>query len=184
MEIQELQDISRNFYTKRAGLAKTDEDDSEDSADTSEINPEERPAGIMALAEAHRNRIQSRDALKQMCNQIMENYEEAEAEASRKQQQAMNEPDEDGFVTVSYSTNVGDAVDFEKKGNIGSGRRKRERTRSSKKNLVKGSDQLQDFYRFQLKESKKRNLEDLKARFQDDLKRVKQMSDEKKYRPF
>ena len=127
MEIQELQDISRNFYTKRAGLAKTDEDD-DNSDDSSEINPEERPAGIMALAEAHRNRIQSRDALKQMCNQIMENYEEAEVEASRKQQQAMNEPDEDGFVTVSYSTNVGDAVDFEKKGNIGSGRRKRERT--------------------------------------------------------
>jgi ribosomal RNA-processing protein 7 len=192
LAIQELQDISqklhRNEEKKKMKLAN-DNDSGESDNDDSEGEEEEKLEGMMALVEAHKKRIIPRDALKQMCDKIMENYEESEAEALRKQQRAMNEPDEDGFVTVSYSTNVGDAADFEKNGNLGStgvggGRRKRERTRSSKKNLTKGSDELDDFYRFQLRESKKRNLEQLKTRFQEDLKRVKQMSDDKKYRPF
>lgn len=59
-----------------------------------------------------------------------------------------------------------------------------ERSRPVKNNITKGSDELQDFYRFQLKESKKRGLEDLKGRIQEDLKRVRQMTEDKKFRPF
>lgn len=191
LEIQELQDISQKLYMNEKKKARQSRSDGyeEESDNDSQEDEGIRPTGMMALVEAHKNRILSRDALKQMCNQIMANYEEAEADALQKQQRSMNEPDAEGFVTVSYSANVGDAVEYEKNGNLGStgvggGRRKRERTRSSKKNLAKGSDELQDFYRFQLKESKKRNLEELKTRFQDDLKRVKQMTDEKMYRPF
>ena len=194
LEVQELQDISQKLYRaeKKKFLQNKEEDDEDEDSDNDseeEEAPYERPTGIIALAQAHKNRIMSRDALKEMCNKIMQKYEDDEAEAQTERQRAMNEPDEDGFVTVSYATNVGDVVEFEKDGNLGStgvggGRRKRERTRSSKKNLIKGSDKLEDFYRFQLKESKKRNLEQLKVRFQEDLKRVKQMSEEKKFRPF
>jgi ribosomal RNA-processing protein 7 len=187
IEIQELQDIShQQFLLFRNKILSIQQRNSQQ--DVGERNDDcEESTGILALAEIHRYKNLPRDILKTMCNQIMEKYEQAEEEALRKQQEAMKQPDEDGFITVSYSTNVGDAIQFEQNGNkLGStgGRRKRERTRSSKKNAFKGSDELPDFYRFQLKENKKRSLEELKHRFQEDLKRVKQMKDEKMFRPF
>jgi len=191
LEMQELQDISQQLFAKEKKELhqQTDhaDDDNEDEDDSSgNGDGEEKQKGFMALVQSHREKIMPRKTLKQMCDQIMTNYEEAEEEALRKQQESTNQPDEDGFVTVSYAANVGDAVEFEKDGTLGStgGRRKRERSRSTKPNIVKGSDNLEDFYRFQLKENKKRNLVDLKNRFQEDLKRVKQMKDDKVYRPF
>lgn len=191
LEIQELQDISHQQFLKQKQLWKsevlgesTGESDDEGEDHNDEVESD-RPTGIMALVQTQREQILPRNVLKQMCDQIMAKYEEAEEDAIRKQEEAKNQPDEDGFVTVSYSANVGDVVEFEKNGNLGStGRRKRDRTRSSKKNVVKGSEELQDFYRFQLKESRKRSLEDIKLRFQEDLKRVKQMKEDKVFRPF
>jgi hypothetical protein len=201
LEIQELQDISHErflSYRKKILLQQSGSSQSNRTSDNSDDDEEkeandndyEEPSGILILARSHRDKIFQRDTLKSICNHIMEQYEQAETEALRKQQDAMNQPDEDGFVTVSYSTNVGDAIQFEQNGKLGStgsgggGRRKRERTRSVKKNVLKGSDELPDFYRFQLKENKKRSLEELKNRFQEDLKRVKQMKEEKMFRPF
>lgn len=189
LEIQELQDIShQRFRNYREHMYATQHDPhGDETRNSGEDDDGNKKTGILALAQRHRDKIIARDTLKKLCDQIMEKYEEAEAEALRKQKEAMKQPDEDGFVTVSYSTNVGDAIQFEqnrKLGTAGSGRRKRERTRSTKKNILKGSDELPDFYRFQLKESKKRSLEDLKTRFQEDLKRVKLMKEEKMFRPF
>jgi ribosomal RNA-processing protein 7 len=190
LEMQELQDISQQLFDKEKKelhqqTAERDDDEEDDDEDGER---EEKQTGFMALVQSHKEKIMPRSTLKQMCDQIMTNYEEAEEEALRKQQESTNQPDEEGFVTVSYNANVGDAVEFEKDGTLGSvggsGRRKRERSRSTKPNIVKGSDNLQDFYRFQLKESKKRGLVELKNRFQEDLKRVKQMKDDKVYRPF
>lgn len=174
LEMQELQDISLQLFMKqkREWCNHTKHEDDSDIEDDASDQGEEKATGIMALVQSHQDKIMRRGALKLMCDQIMERYEEAEEEALRKQQEATNQPDDDGFVTVSYSTNVGDAVEFEKDGTLGStgGRRKRERSRSTKNNVVKGSDNLQDFYRFQMKDSKKRGLDELKNRFQEDLK--------------
>jgi ribosomal RNA-processing protein 7 len=185
LEIQELQDISLQLFTKHK-REWCKHGDISDSGDDSSDQEEDKPTGIMALVKFHQDKIMPRETLKLMCDQIMEKYEEDEEEALRRQQETSNQPDDDGFVTVSYSTNVGDAVEFEKNGTLGStgSRRKRERSRSTKNNLVKGSDNLQDFYRFQMKDSKKRGLDELKNRFQEDLKRVKQMKDDRMYRPF
>jgi ribosomal RNA-processing protein 7 len=195
LEIQELQDISHErflLYKKQIllqqhGSWQSNETNVIDDNEADDTQHEE-PSGVMTLARSHRDKIFPRDTLQNICNHIMEKYEHAESVALRKQQEAMNQPDEDGFVTVSYSTSVGDAIQLEQNGKLGStgggGRRKRERTRSVKKNVFKGSDELPDFYRFQLKENKKRSMEELKNRFQEDLKRVKQMKDEKLFRPF
>lgn len=205
LEIQELQDISHERFisfrkmiveqqhSSRQGK-RTDNNQTRDDVSDGGDDEHEEPTetGILALARNHRDKILMRDTLKNICNNIMEKYEQAETEALRKQQDAMKQPDEDGFITVSYSTNVGDAIQFEQNGKLGStggggaggGRRKRERNRSAKKNVLKGSDELPDFYRFQLKENKKRSLVELKHRFQEDLKRVKQMKNEKMFRPF
>ena len=47
--------------------------------------------------------LSSQDALMQECNTVMQAYEEAEEENHRKREAGTaNEPDPDGFVTVSY----------------------------------------------------------------------------------
>mmetsp|Transcript_7765 Transcript_7765/g.8978 ORF Transcript_7765/g.8978 Transcript_7765/m.8978 type:complete len:357 (-) Transcript_7765:51-1121(-) len=181
LEIQELQDISRSLFNKERNKFLRRESSDE---------PEERPQGMMVLIQAHKDRIPPRAALTEACEQIMAKYEESEEEARQRQIAAKDQPDEDGFVTVSYSTNVGDAKEFEENGTltIGSGAKKpgrRERNNTNaKKKVVKGSDQLKDFYRFQLKETKKRTMQQLKNRFEEDLKRVKKMKEDKMYKPF
>ena len=131
------------------------------------------------------------------------------AETAARQTKAETEEavlDDDGFITVSYTANVGDRVAMEENGILrtattggggkgggggerGAARGKRgteamKRARSAKGNLVKGSDELKDFYRFQKRESKKRGMEEFKSRFQDDLRRVKKMKEQNMYRPF
>ena len=194
LEMQELEDVSYTLYQKeKKKITQNDADDHDDDEDGDESqHQEQRTRGISNLIQAKIASIPSREALKAACDQIMAKYEESEEEALRQQMEAKNQPDEDGFVTVSYTTNVGDIAGLEQNGTLGStgaegSRRRKEamkRNRSSRKNVVKGSDELKDFYRFQFKESKKRGMEELKNRFQEDLKRVKKMKDDKMYRPF
>jgi len=198
LEIQELQDVSLNLFQKekKSFLNSFSENDDHDvSSDDNDDEKEQHPQqtrGFAKVVQDHRERIPSREALKKICDQIMTKYEAAEDEARKKQEESKDQPDEDGFITVSYSSGVGDVVNMEENGTIGSAgpgvnKRRREamkRNRSSKNSVVKGSDELQDFYRFQLKETRKRGLADLKDRFQEDLKRVKKMKEDKLYRPF
>jgi ribosomal RNA-processing protein 7 len=199
LELQELQDTSFDLYRneKKSYDRYTHEEDEGDKSEENDDSTEEErmipETGITAIAKCYRDSIPSRKSLKELCNKIMMKYEEKEEEAHRKKKEAMAEPDEDGFVTVSHATVVGDAVGLERNGTLestgaGAGRRRKEaalkRSRSTRKNVVKGSAELPDFYRFQLKESKKRGREVLKSRFQEDLKRVKEMKEQKKFRPF
>lgn len=187
LEIQELQDISAsmcNIERRKLKHLDTNEDfkKHQDAEDVNEYIEDKSISGIMKIVKSHRDRVPSREILKDICEKIMTKYEDAEMEAQKRRDAAKNQPDEDGFITVSYANNVGDATDFEKNGTLGSvqGRRGRERSRSRKKK----DETVHDFYRFQMKESKKRHTEDLKNRFQEDLKRVKQMKEDKMYRPF
>ncbi len=193
LEIQELEDISFALYCKEKKelelQSKDDEQNSNNSIDQYEEieSHQERKNGFANLVQSKRESIPSRATLKMLCNQIMAKYEEAEEAALKKQLAGKNQPDDDGFVTVSYGSHVGDIVDLEEDGTLGStggGLNKRNRSRSSRKNVVKGSDELKDFYRFQLKENKKRGMDELKSRFQEDLKRVKKMKEDKMFRPF
>ena len=53
-----------------------------------------------------------------------------------------------------------------------------------KKKESTGASELQDFYRFQRKETRKRNVQDLREKFEEDLKKVKKMKEERQYKPF
>lgn len=187
LELRELQDVSLSKFEQDRKKMKTvfsSEELSRDNQVDYDKPPENEKQlkGFMKLVELHKDRIPSHDTLKKICEKIILKYEDEEMESQRRHEAAKNQPDEDGFITVSYSNNVGDVTDFEKNGTLGKvqGRRGRERSRSRKKK----DETVQDFYRFQMKESKKRHTEDLKNRFQDDLKKVKQMKEEKMYRPF
>ena len=119
------------------------------------------------------------------CNRVMTEYEEAEEAKRRAQEAAKAQPDDDGFVTVSYSTAVGSKAELEQSMTATTPSRRRsgnKRSRNNKKNI--GSSELKDFYRFQRRENRKRTMDDLRQQFEEDLKRVKRMKEEKQYRPF
>ena len=64
--------------------------------------------GIVALAQTYRASIArlDRNALLAKCNEVMEEYEESEEAQRLAREEAANQPDEDGFITVT-SKSVG-----------------------------------------------------------------------------
>lgn len=142
--------------------------------------------GIQAVAEQARQkayRHMSRQQLMQLCNETMAAYEDQEAEAERRAKLAAEQPDEDGFITVTHGTtpSFGATNDFEEEKH---GAHRRKAGKRSRKRKATGADELQDFYRFQMKETRKKEVQDLKARFEEDLKKVRKMKEQKAFRPF
>jgi ribosomal RNA-processing protein 7 len=191
IEIQTLSDETNRIYReerkKLLNLATNDDDDDVGSG-ADEMIAADQATGIHAVVARYKASVaeMSRERLMEECNSIMQAYEEMDEEKKRSQQGALAQPDEDGFVTVSYSSAVGSQVELEatKHATGSSVPRRKGNMRSRRKKEAVGSQELKDFYRFQRRENKKRTLEDLRAQFDEDLKRVKRMKEEHHYRPF
>jgi ribosomal RNA-processing protein 7 len=144
-------------------------------------------AGVLAVAQRYRESckfLKSRSNLMEECNLVMQAYEDAE-EAKRRAQEAQKaEPDGDGFVTVSYSSNVGSKIEFEQSATATTPSRRKGNKRNRKKKEAVGSGELQDFYRFQRSDTRKRTMMDLRRQFEEDVRKVKRLKEEKEYRPF
>ena len=199
-------------------LGDDDVDDEEDEAwSDAESNQETTTTTsiIQRLYQRYQNQIPSRTQLLQQCNKIMSQFETKEEEAQKSKRSAiLGQPDEDGFITVSYSataTAVGskrdldDSLKYGESEDVGPqsqsqtqtqtqaqaqlvrrkmGGRSRKRKRDIDNGVVSGAGELQDFYRFQMRETRKKHMEDLRQQFQDDLKEVQKMKKQKRYRPF
>ena len=128
----------------------------------------------------------SRDALLQECNAVMREFEDREEADRQAREAAADVPDDDGFVTVTYATQpaVGSELLEDTVRGQQQQRRKKGQKRARKKKKVSGSSELSNFYRFQTKEKRKRSLQDLRRKFEDDLEQVKRMKEDKQYRPF
>lgn len=174
IEIQTLQDESKRQEESRSN--------NNDDSDDDHHEKDESKTGILAVAQRYRASCHelSRESLLKECNSIMEQYEDEEEAEKRARSSNDGEPDEDGFITVSYSSsNIGSKRDLEQ---AGGGRRRGGSKRSRKKKDP--NEGFTDFYRFQTKESRKLGLQDLRKRFEQDLAKVKKMKEERKYRPF
>jgi len=152
-----------------------------------------QPGGVLAIAARYRAscRRLDRAALLEECNNVVQAYEHAQDEEQRGKAAAAAAPDDDGFVTVTYGTTTAHkgaleaTVTTERPAGDARGRRKKTaRSRPKKKNKLGGADPLPDFYRFQTKEHRKRSLQDLRQRFEEDLAKVKKMKEERQYKPF
>jgi len=144
-------------------------------------------AGVLAVAQRYRESckfLKSRSKLMGECNAVMQAYEEAEEAKRRAQEAAKAEPDDDGFVTVSYSNAVGSKIEFEQSATATTPSRRKGNKRSRKKKETIGSGELKDFYRFQRADNRKRTMEDLRKQFEEDVRKVKRLKEEKEYRPF
>jgi len=139
----------------------------------------------------------SRDKLMDECNKIMITFQQLEEEEKRQQSlETNNKPDDDGFIAVTYNTKniskVGTKTTMETPivesaangTQVMMKRRKSSKRSRNSNNKVKGSQELADFYKFQMRDSRKRNVDDLKTRFEEDLANVKKLKAMKQYRPF
>ncbi|CAB9515881.1 Inherit from NOG: ribosomal RNA processing 7 homolog A (Saccharomyces cerevisiae) [Seminavis robusta] len=177
LDLQMLRDETDRLYQK----------ETVDMDDELEIDNKPKQIGVVALVQRYRASYQRLDRAKLLakCNEVMQEYEDKEEEQRLSREEAANQPDDDGFITVT-SKSVGvesGKHQLEKdKGAPPSGRRQHKRNRKKKQGI--GATELQDFYRFQRKETRKRTLQDLRLQFEEDLKKVKKMKDEKQYKPF
>ena len=110
----------------------------------------------------------------------MQDYEEDVARQEQERRLEMTAmADEDGFIPVpcpnSHKKQEGLEI------NSKDSQRKSKKSRSRKKKKV---EPLTDFYRFQTKEQRKKNVEQLRDRFEKDLAHMKKLREERKDKPF
>lgn len=157
----------------------------EDDDDEAQNNSESSLTGIHAVAAQARRkacRHISRQKLMQMCNDAMALFESEEEKAAQRAKLAGEQPDEDGFITVVHKSApaFGATNDLEEE----QYHRRKAGKRNRKRKAGSGAEELPDFYRFQLKETRKNEVQDLKKRFEEDLAKVRKMKEERAFRPF
>ena len=101
-------------------------------------------------------------------------FNRKEEEAAQLAKRLRNEPDEDGFVTVTRGGRAAPARRDEAE----------EARRKMLEKQKKKTDDTQNFYRFQLREKRKAEQADLLKRFAEDRKKVNAMKQKRgKFRP-
>lgn len=173
---------------QQTDLLRHAEDSHDDDGDKA-ISKLEKLSGIQSIASQYArsaNRHLSRSQLMEQCNALMSKYEQSESEAARRAKRLAEEPDEDGFITVTHNSSTPTFSSSELETTqlqIGRGKGSK-RSRKRKAENRHGGGEFSDFYKFQWKEMKKKEMNDLKARFEEDLEKVKRMKEERAFRPF
>jgi ribosomal RNA-processing protein 7 len=192
LEVQTLMDETDQWNKTRSkkGNRKNISNDSDDD-DNEQLSEELKKSSIARIAHRYRTSVTkvaiSRDELLERCNAIMARFEDAEERERRAREMASssNEPDEDGFVTVrNASVTTSMAMVHEEQGALSSNERRKGSKRNRKKKKGLGASELPDFYRFQTKESRKRSLQDLRVKFEEDLAKIKRLKEDHMYQPF
>ena len=132
------------------------------------------PLGSRWLRSHTRLSYPDKAVVEESVNTFFTIFNRKEQEAADLAKRLRNEPDEDGFVTVTRGGRAAPA-------------RKREAEEARRKMLEKVTamkEELSNFYRFQLREKKKAEQEQLLKRFEDDRRKVSAMRQNRaKFRP-
>jgi len=211
LELQTLADESKRQHAellKRAwNHTSIDDNDDDDDDGWEEGNGKDAErahttataaTGLLAVAQRYRSTLDrskrsshshsNRSKLLEECNAVMQAYEDAEEDKRLASEAARSVPDEDGFVTVSYANNntntAAAAAALEQSLTATTPSRRKGNKRTRKKKEAVGAAQQTDFYRFQRADTRKRTMEDLRRKFEEDVRKVKRLKEEKEYRPF
>ncbi|CAG8448546.1 2095_t:CDS:2 [Ambispora leptoticha] len=134
------------------------------------------PLGLEKWIQEYKLLRKSPDILQAEVDKFMLEYEEAEKERQRKLAANLNKPDEDGFILVTrtarrnINTDGGIAVTAAKAEDI--------------KNLKPKKRELTDFYRFQLRETKRNKLIELRKKFEQDKQKIAQLKAARRFTPY
>ncbi|CAM9841369.1 unnamed protein product [Ectocarpus sp. 6 AP-2014] len=159
--------------------APTRDDEEEDPEEELRDENGDETCGYAALIQRHRRKFPPRQALQEEVDATMLRFEEAEsAEIAQRKAMLENPEGDDGFVTVTYKRkrgrNSGGGTGNPPDGVVAGGAKKKR----------KGAGELSDFYRFQMRETRREQLATLRSKFEQDKARVAKMKEQRKFRPF
>lgn len=103
-------------------------------------------------------------------NEFMANYDAKKEQLDKEAAEARNQPDEEGWITVGSSgrkagARIKDVIELQ------------ERRKKKKPELL-------NFYRFQIRETKREFIANLRKKFEEDKKRIAEMKSARKFRPY
>jgi len=131
-------------------------------------------SGLSKWCSEYKTKFHDSSALKDDIDSYMADFDKAEEERKKEERKRRNQPDEEGWVTVTRSARgrVPPAV---------LATQKDQQKPSKKKRRI--DESLNAFYSFQAKESKMKNLQDLRQKFDEDKKRLALLKSARKFRP-
>ncbi|XP_076238106.1 ribosomal RNA-processing protein 7 homolog A isoform X2 [Calliopsis andreniformis] len=133
--------------------------------------------GLAKWCKQYNDSICNEGELKKEIEDYMNNYDKQIADKVANEK-AMEEEaeDNDGWVTVSGRKKRGQFALSRKESTINKVQQKEEQRKKKK--------QLLNFYTFQIRESKKQNLAELRKKFELDKKRLQELKSKRTFRPF
>lgn len=136
-----------------------------------------KPLGLERYTSIYINAHPSPTDLQAHVDAFMQNFalEETKRKESQRVQKA-NLPDDDGFITVTRSNRS--------RGGIGSTGVKMQHAKQALEESKKKTPELQDFYRFQMRQKKRDDLAELRRKFNEDKERVAKWKEGRKFRPY
>ncbi|KAI9142579.1 ribosomal RNA-processing protein 7-domain-containing protein [Paraphysoderma sedebokerense] len=147
-----------------------------DSFGENEQNTNIPPLGIVKFLREHQTLRPDHAEHQLTIDQYMENYEASERAAQEALSRKHNTVDEDGFILVTRKSRRNTNTD----GKVSVTAAKSEDV----KKLKPKKKELDDFYRFQMREAKRSKLLDLRKRFEEDKKRIQTLRESRKFKPY
>ncbi|CDR40391.1 CYFA0S05e00254g1_1 [Cyberlindnera fabianii] len=137
----------------------------------------EQTSGSLRFQNMYKKEILSVEETSAAVTQALTEFEEREEESIKKLKEMKEIVDDDGFTLVVGKNRK------TKRGILGkiSGTTKFETAKTGKKEKKK---EKQDFYRFQIREKKKQEMNELLKKFRDDQERIKELKEKKRFRPY
>lgn len=122
--------------------------------------------GVAKWTKAYNNRSVNIDEMQTEIDQFMKTYDKIK----KAEEEQGNELDDDGWVTVSKKG-------FKQKESVVN-------KLETKLQKQKKKSQLKNFYTFEVRESKKQHLIDLRKRFEEDKRKMETMKQARRFKPF
>ncbi|KAI8871941.1 hypothetical protein GQ42DRAFT_103060, partial [Ramicandelaber brevisporus] len=128
--------------------------------------------GISMWLAEYRSARPATELLQRDADTAIKAYNEAVAEQQRQLAEVAAEPDDDGFTLVT------------RRGTGGATKHGTVTDASGTTKKAKKKKELDNFYRFQVRESKREKLVQLRSKFEEDKKRIAALKESRKFKPF
>nr|XP_050867086.1 ribosomal RNA-processing protein 7 homolog A isoform X1 [Vespula vulgaris] len=131
--------------------------------------------GLAKWCSEYNDSIQSENDIKKEINKYMSTYDQQIADRIAKEK-AAKDMEQDGWVTITSRKKRGQFAPSRKESTISKIQNKEEQKNQKK--------QLLNFYTFQIRESKKQHLAELRKKFELDKKRLQELKKKRTFKPF
>ena len=120
------------------------------------------PTGLAKWCSDYVKSCRTVTSIEAQVNDFMADYDKRKEE-SEKKKRTLQKPDKDGWVMVT---------------------RKNPKPIQGKRHRQKRKKELLNFYQFQLRESKRQHIAELRRKFEEDKQKVAEMKSKRKFRPY